>query len=92
MMVDTVIGGKTTQVPKVFTQTFAAAGASAPPVKTGTIGLGTLTGKIGVVKTGQAKSEGVPVGGGRIPVAELVVICVAGIMAVGGGVLGITRL
>lgn len=35
----------------------ATALTQAPPVKSGSIGLGTLTGKIGVVKTDEAKSE-----------------------------------
>ncbi|KAL8646378.1 MAG: hypothetical protein Q9226_006883 [Calogaya cf. arnoldii] len=39
------------------TQGPAIAVASAPPPKSGSIGLGTLTGKIGVVKTQEAKSE-----------------------------------
>ena len=58
-MIQTVVGGVTKQVQHVFTQSFAAA-ATPPPVKTGTIGMGTLTGKIGVVKTNEAKSEGMP--------------------------------
>ncbi|KAL8815049.1 MAG: hypothetical protein Q9223_005777 [Gallowayella weberi] len=35
----------------------ATALMQAPPVKSGSIGLGTLTGKVGVVKTEEAKSE-----------------------------------
>ena len=58
-MVQTVVGGVTKTVEQVFTQTFGAAG-SAPPVKTGSIGMGTLTGKVGVVKTDTPKSEGAP--------------------------------
>ncbi|KAG8530283.1 uncharacterized protein KY384_004785 [Bacidia gigantensis] len=57
--VATVVGGVTKQVPQTFTQS-AGAGGSAPPVQTGTIGMGTLTGKVGVVKTDSAKSDGVP--------------------------------
>ena len=52
--VETVVGGVTKTVPKTYTQSFGP-GQSAPPVKTGTIGLGTLTGEVGVVRTGQAK-------------------------------------
>ncbi|KAL9125381.1 MAG: hypothetical protein Q9217_005404 [Psora testacea] len=54
--VQTVVGGVTTTVPELYTQSFGD-GVSAPPVQTGSIGMGTLTGEIGVVKTGQAKSD-----------------------------------
>ena len=54
--ITTVVDGVTKVVPSTFSQDFAA-DRSAPPVQTGTIGLGTLTGRIGVVKTGHAKSE-----------------------------------
>lgn len=91
IMVATVVGGVTTQVPKVYTQTFGAA-VSAPPVQSGEIGLGTLTGKIGVVKTSEAKNDAVPVGG-RIPAGEMMVVLVAGLAAVvGGGAFGMARL
>ena len=59
MMIDTVIGGVKTQVQKVFTQSFGV-GGSAPSVMSGSIGMGTLTGKIGVVKTNSAKSDAIP--------------------------------
>ena len=39
-------------------------GGSPPSVMSGSIGLGTLTGKVGVVKTGSAKSAAAA-GGGR---------------------------
>ena len=91
IQVQTVIGGVTTQVPQLYTQTFAA-GASAPPVLTGTIGLGTLTGKIGVVKTQDAKKSDAVAMRREVPVAEMMVVLVAGIMALSGGVLGIVRL
>ena len=91
IQVQTVIGGVTTQVPQLYTQTFAA-GASAPPVLTGTIGLGTLTGKIGVVKTQDAKKSDAVTMRREVPVAEMMVVLVAGIMALSGGVLGIARL
>lgn len=41
--VDTVIGGTRTQVPIVFTQTFAKIPSQGPTPESGTIGLGTLT-------------------------------------------------
>ena len=86
-MVQTVIGGVTTQVEHVFTQSFGAA-ATPPPVKTGTIGMGTLTGKIGVVKTDRAKSEGMPSFDSR----KWTVIGIMGswtaAMVVGGAILG----
>lgn len=41
--VDTVIGGTRTQVPIVFTQTFAKIPSQGPTPEPGTIGLGTLT-------------------------------------------------
>ena len=91
IQVQTVVGGVTKTVPLVYTQSFGSA-TSAPPVLTGTIGLGTLTGKIGVVKTQDAKSEAVAVGGGRIPMAEILVVCVTGVAALSGGVLGIMML
>ena len=56
IQVTTVVAGVTKVVASTFSQKFAGAGA-APAVQTGTIGLGTLTGKIGVVKTDDAKSE-----------------------------------
>jgi len=77
-------------VPKVYTQTFGAAG-SAPPVQSGEIGLGTLTGKVGVVKTQNAKSDAVAIGR-KVAWGNVVVVLVAGVAALGGGVLGIARI
>ena len=57
--VDTVIGGTRTQVPIVFTQTFAKIPSQGPTPEPGTIGLGTLT-KDGAAATGKVKrSNGV---------------------------------
>ena len=81
----------TTVVPQIYTQTFAA-GASAPPVLTGTIGLGTLTGKIGVVKTQDAKKSDAVAMRREVPVAETMVVLVTVMMALSGGLLGIARL
>lgn len=52
--VDTVIGGIRTQVPIVFTQTFAKIPSQGPTPEPGTIGLGTLT-KGGAAATGKVK-------------------------------------
>lgn len=52
--VDTVIGGTRTQVPIVFTQTFAKIPSQGPTPEPGTIGLGTLT-KNGAAATGKVK-------------------------------------
>lgn len=90
IMVNTVVGGKTTQVPKVYTQTFGAA-TSAPPVQSGQIGLGTLTGKVGVVKTQDAKSDAVAVGR-NFAWGNVVVVMVAGVATLAGGLLGIARI
>lgn len=92
IMVDTFIGGKKTQVPKVYTQTFAQP-VSSIPVKKGVIGMGTLTGSVGVVKTQNAKSDAVPmIGKGRIPVGEIGVVFVMGIATLGGGLGLIARI
>lgn len=94
IQVVTVVGGVTKTVPSVYSQQFGGA-STAPPVLTGTIGLGTLTGKIGVVKTQDAKSDAVrrTMASGRAALTETVVVLVmAGVMTVGGGVLGIARL
>ena len=42
----------------VYTQTFAPVPSQFPSALSGNIGLGTLTGSIGVVKTGEASSDG----------------------------------
>ena len=88
IMVQTVVGGVTKQVPVAFTQTFGA-GASAPAVQSGEIGLGTLTGKIGVVKTSEAKSDAVARGGERRGKDLLVLLATVGVgMGIGGGLFG----
>ena len=86
-----MINGVTTTTAQVYTQSFGAA-VSAPPVSTGSIGLGTLTGQIGVVKTGSAKSEGVRInlggwGGRGWGVGAWVFVMVVG----GGGFWGLFR-
>ena len=55
VMENTVVGGVTKQVPVMFTQTFANSLTSVEPVQSGSIGMGTLTGSIGVVKSSTAK-------------------------------------
>ena len=51
----TVIGGVTKQVPVVYTQVFSSVPSQGPTPIPGTIGLGTLTGTVGAVRTAQAK-------------------------------------
>ena len=89
MTVETVVGGVTKQVLSTYSQAFGG-GASAPPVKTGTIGMGTLTGKIGVVKTDQAKNDGVSAREGtgvRWSIVGIVASWTAA-MTLGGALLG----
>ena len=88
IQVETVVGGVTKTVPKVYTQTFGAAGV-APSVSSGSIGLGTLTGKIGVVKTDQAKSDAIPIRDGVTRRWALlgVISSWVGVMALGGALL-----
>ena len=74
--------GITTKVPKISTQTFGAAG-SVPPVQSGEIGLGTLAGKIGMVKTQDAKSGAVAVGR-VVQRGNVGVVLVARVAALGG--------
>jgi len=90
IIVNTIVGGVTKQVPQVFTQIFGAI-PSSPPVQSGEIGLGTLTGKVGVVKTHDAKSDAVAIGR-NIAWGNVAVVLVAGVAALGGGVLGIARI
>ena len=90
IQVATVVGGVTKTVASVLTQTFGPA-ESAPAVQSGSIGLGTLTGQVGVVKTKDAKSDAVTSGktwGGM----EMCVVVISGLAALGGGVLGIAIL
>ena len=53
-----MIGGVTQQVPFVFTQKFSSFPSQGPTPAKGEIGMGTLTGKIGVVNTAAAKKGG----------------------------------
>lgn len=50
-----VVGGVTKQVPIVYTQKFSSIPSQGPTPASGAIGMGTLTGKIGVVNTAEAK-------------------------------------
>ncbi|KAL9099571.1 MAG: hypothetical protein Q9163_004951 [Psora crenata] len=88
--VETVIGGVTTVVPGVFTQNFGL-GPTLPPVETGSIGMGTLTGEIGVVRTDQAKNGAISTIGERSAGAAAmgILACWLSVMAVGGGIIGI---
>ena len=87
--IETVVGGVTKMVPTVYTQTFAG-GVQAPSVKSGSIGMGTLTGKIGVVKTDQAKSDALPIiaGPGRMGTTLGIIGGWIMTMMVGGAFLG----
>lgn len=57
MTVNSVIGGVTKQVPIVYTQKFSSIPDQGPTPAKGVIGLGTLTGKIGVINTAEAKKS-----------------------------------
>ena len=85
-----MIGGVTKTVASIVTQTFGAAG-TAPAVQSGSIGLGTLTGQVGVVKTQNAKSNAV-MNGKRWGRMEMCVLIISGLAALGGGMLGIAIL
>lgn len=58
VQVFSVIGGVTQQVPFVYTQKFSSFPSQGPTPAKGEIGMGTLTGKIGVVNTAAAKKGG----------------------------------
>ena len=90
IQVETVVGGVTKTVPKIYTQSFGA-GQAAPAVQTGSIGMGTLTGQIGVVKTAQAKNDAISTTCGRGVGGSIILISASWIvaMAIGGGLLGI---
>ena len=74
----------------IITET-SGAGTTAPAVQSGSIGLGTLTGSIGVVKTSEAKSDAI-ITRPRWGVGEVGLVVVTGLAALGGGVLGLAIL
>ncbi|KAI9824995.1 MAG: hypothetical protein M1819_000624 [Sarea resinae] len=92
MWVQTEISpGVTTYVSIIFSQTFASVPSQAPTAKAGAVGMGTLTGKIGVVKTESASAghrlrRDVGVFSGAGPDVGMVLGLVIGV-AVGAGVL-----
>ena len=88
--ITTVVGGVTKVVNTIITET-SGAGVTAPPVQSGSIGLGTLTGSIGVVKTQDAKSDAI-IKGPRWGIGEFALVVVTGLAALGGGVLGLAML
>ena len=88
--ITTVIGGVTKVINTIITET-SGAGTTAPAVQSGSIGLGTLTGQIGVVKTQDAKSDAI-ITGPRWGVREVGMVFVTGLAALGGGVLGLAML
>ena len=91
VQVVTVVGGVTKTIEQLYTQSFAGA-ATSVPVKSGSIGMGTLTGKVGVVKTQDAKSEGVAVGARAVEWRKLGVLGWLGMMGLMGVGMGIARL
>lgn len=91
IMVNTVVGGVTTQVAVPYTQSFGAA-ASIPSVPSGSIGLGTLTGQVGVVKTQNAKSDAVRPGATGLLMEMVAMTVLGGVLAIGGGIWGLLGL
>ncbi|KAK4935109.1 hypothetical protein LTR10_023780 [Elasticomyces elasticus] len=61
-LANSYIGGVATQVAVVYTQTFAAVPDQWPSYTAGSIGLGTLTGTIGVVKSKRSLPTQMPMG------------------------------
>ncbi|KAI9759514.1 MAG: hypothetical protein M4579_002273 [Chaenotheca gracillima] len=53
----TLPNGQITQIQTVFTQTFGSVPSQYPTAKAGSIGLGSIKGKVGAVKTADAKSS-----------------------------------
>ena len=49
--IETTIGSLVTWVPHVYTQTFAGTPGQLPEPGNGEVGMGTLTGQVGVTKT-----------------------------------------
>ena len=88
--ITTVVGGVTKVVNTIITES-SGAGVTAPAVQSGSIGLGTLTGSIGVVKTSEAKSDAI-IKGPRWGLGEVGLVVVTGLAALGGGVLGLAML
>jgi hypothetical protein len=62
-MQNTIVGGVSKQVPVVFTQTFAGSLTSVEAVQSGSVGMGSLTGSVGVVKSSAAMAGRRGVGG-----------------------------
>ena len=88
--ITTVVGGVTKVINTIITET-SGAGTTAPAVQSGSIGLGTLTGQVGVVKTQDAKSDAVVVGV-RWGVGEMGMVVVSALAALGGCVGGLALL
>lgn len=87
-MQNTIVGGVSKQVPVVFTQTFAGSLTSVEAVQSGTVGMGTLTGSVGGVKSSAAVAGrvGGMEGWGGVVVAGVVVG--AGVVGGWGAVVG----
>lgn len=71
-MEQTVIGGVAKQVPVVYTQKFSSVPSQGPTPQKGEIGLGTITGKVGVLQTAKAES-GASIRGGKATVGTIAV-------------------
>lgn len=56
VMVNTIVGGVSKQIPVAFTQTFANSLTAVDAAQSGSVGMGTLTGSVGVVKSSAAKA------------------------------------
>ena len=66
LTVYSTINGVVTPFPITYTQTFASVPDQGASPSAGTVGMGTLTGSVGVVKTDQANGGAMPRGGNMI--------------------------
>ena len=77
--------GQIRNVPVVYTQTFASVPSQGPAPAQGSVGLGSLTGAVGAVRTEQAKNSNEAVTGRSSHVG--IVLLMGGIGLIGGWVL-----
>ncbi|GAB7347085.1 hypothetical protein MBLNU459_g3216t1 [Dothideomycetes sp. NU459] len=73
--VETTIGSSTTYIEVIYTQTFASVPDQMTTAGVGTIGLGTITGTVGVVK--ESKNGGAVLAPGTLLTASLAAVGVA---------------
>lgn len=66
VMENTIVGGVSKQIPVVYTQKFAGSLTSVEAVQSGSVGMGTLTGSVGVVKSSAAMAGRMGFGNGRM--------------------------